>query len=147
MTSMKDLEQRIEALEARLDEQDARSQAGAATLPSGEPTPDAGKGGDLELRLARLENLTGHRLPDHGDRIAADKRLVSRFANSREEAVAQQAARDRLEALGIHLDDRGQVPAEDDPEVGTPTDDEWSDAHGDASEVPAGSQDTGDGGR
>lgn len=113
--TMKDLEQRLDAVEKRLDEHDERGITPDGTpLPPGEPAPDAGKGGDLEVRVARLENLTGHRLPGEVDRTNADKAIVSRFANTREEAIAQQAARERLAEQGL-IDAHGRLrstPAE-----------------------------------
>ena len=77
---------------------------------------------ELEARVARMENLIGNRLAAKQDQVTADKALVSRFANTREEAIAQQAARERLADLGL-IDEKGALrapPVEEDAEDETP---------------------------
>lgn len=75
MATMKDLEQRVEAIEGLI--------------------------GDLHVRMSMLWDAAENPGPPPEDRVAADKALVSRLASTREEAIAQQAARERLAELGL----------------------------------------------
>lgn len=54
-------------------------------------------------RVERLEALTGAGAPDEAehDQEAEDRALLGRFANTHEDAVAQEAARARMAERGL----------------------------------------------
>lgn len=77
---------------------------------------------DLPERVSRLEGLTGHGTPVEAevDQEASDAAILGRFANTRDEAVAQEAARKRqAERDGVNPEDITVPGAASDP-VATP---------------------------
>ncbi len=76
---------------------------------------------ELTERVTRLEEVTGHGslVKSEEDQAAADADILSRFANTRAEAVAQEAARARqAKRDGVSPEDIA-VPGASDP-VETP---------------------------